>query len=103
MYAVKGGPVLNDATEKDAQDAGIGRVAKIVSNGSDAPGTVLSRCCQEFRRLYQEAQLIIAKGQANYETLSTEGSRVFFLLQIKCPVIAHDVGVPVGSIVIEQG
>lgn len=101
-YAVKGGPTLNDATEEDALAAGVDQVAKVVSTGSDAPGTVLDRCSQEFQRLYDEAELVIAKGQANYETLSEEGPKVFCLLQTKCPVIARDVGVSVGSIVLSQ-
>ena len=103
IYAVKGGPTLNDATREDALAAGLDRVAEIVSTGSDAPGTVLACCAEEFRRLYEQAELVIAKGQANYETLSEEGPKVFFLLQVKCPVIARDVGVPVGSIVLKQG
>jgi hypothetical protein len=78
-------------------------VAEIVSTGSDAPGTILDRCCDKFQQLYDEAELIIAKGQANYETLSEEGSKAFFLLQTKCPVIARDVGVPVRSIVFKRG
>ncbi len=102
IYAVKGGPTLNDATREDALAAGVDRVAEVVSTGSDAPGTILHRCSEEFRQLYDKAELIIAKGQANYETLSEEGARVFFLLQVKCPVIARDVGVPVGSIVLKQ-
>jgi len=103
IYAVKGGPTLNDATREDALAAGVDRVAEIVSTGSDAPGTILDRCSEAFRELYEQAELIIAKGQANYETLSEAGPRVFCLLQTKCPVIARDVGVPVGSIVLKQG
>jgi len=107
-YAVKGGPTLNDATREDALAAGVDQVAQIIDTGLDAPGTLLYRsdgraCSDEFRRKYDEAELIIAKGQANYETLSTEGPKVFFLLQTKCPIIARDVGVPVGSIVLKQG
>jgi len=103
VYAVKGGPILNDATREDALAAGVDQVAEVVSTGSDAPGTILDRCSEEFRRLYDGAKVVIAKGQANYETLSEEGPKVFFLLQAKCPVIARDVGVPVGSIVLKQG
>jgi len=103
IYAVKGGPILNDATREDAIAAGVDQEAEIVSTGSDAPGTILDRCSEEFRRLYDQADLVLAKGQANYETLSEEGPRVFFLLQTKCPVIARDLGVPVGSIVLKQG
>jgi len=102
VYAVKGGPILNDATWEDALDAGLDQAAELVSTGSDAPGTILDRCSEEFRGLYDEAELIVAKGQANYETLSEEGPRVFLLLQTKCPVIARNVGVPVGSIVVKQ-
>jgi uncharacterized protein with ATP-grasp and redox domains len=102
-YAVKAGPILNDATMEDAIAAGLLRVAEVVSTGSDAPGTVLRSCATEFRDLYDQAQMIVAKGQANYETLSGEGERLFFLLQAKCPVIARDVGVEVGDIVLRQG
>ena len=102
LYAVKGGAIINDATLEDALAAGIDHVAQIISTGSNAPGTILERCSQAFRQIYADAKLIIAKGQANYETLSEEDGRVFLLLQTKCPVIARDVGVPVGSIVLKQ-
>ena len=102
-YAAKDGPILNDATVEDARAAGLDEVAKVVSTGSDAPGTILARCSAPFRRLYEEADLIIAKGQANYETLSAGGERLFFLLKVKCPVIARDVSAPVGGIVLKQG
>jgi uncharacterized protein with ATP-grasp and redox domains len=102
-YAVKGGPVLNDATRSDALEAGIDQVAEIIETGSDAPGTILSQCSDDFQKRFEEADLIIAKGQANYETLSDRGARVFFLLQVKCSVIGEDIGAPVGSIVVWQG
>ncbi|MFL7807609.1 MAG: ARMT1-like domain-containing protein, partial [Anaerolineae bacterium] len=93
----------NDATLEDARAAGLDGVAALIETGSDAPGTILGQCSPSFRASYDEAELIIAKGQANYETLSGAGPRVFFLLQTKCPVIARDVGVPVSSIVTVQG
>lgn len=101
-YVVKGSPVLNDATLEDALEAGLDQCATIVSNGSDAPGTVLPVCSPGFRKIFEEAELVIAKGQGNYETLSESGEKVFCLLQVKCPVIAGDIGVPVGSIVVKQ-
>ncbi|MBN1937396.1 MAG: DUF89 family protein, partial [Anaerolineae bacterium] len=101
-YAVKGGPILNDATREDALAAGLDQVAEVVSTGSDAPGTILDRCSASFQTLYRQAELIVAKGQANYETLSERRDNLFFLLQTKCPVIARDVGVPVGSIVFKH-
>jgi len=102
-YGVRGAPVLNDATREDAIAAGIGEVAEILPNGSDAPGTVLADCSAGFRQRFEDADMIIAKGQANYETLSAHDGAIFFLLRVKCPVIARDVGVPVGSIVCKGG
>jgi len=100
-YAVKGAPVLNDATWDDALAAGIDAVAEIVTNGSDAAGTILEDCTAEFREIFERAPLVIAKGQANYETLSEASAPLVFLLRAKCPVIARDVGAPVGSLICE--
>ncbi|MFB1490791.1 MULTISPECIES: ARMT1-like domain-containing protein [unclassified Thiocapsa] len=95
-------PVLrNDATREAALVAGIDRIAEIVDNGSQAPGTVLEQCAESFRERFAEAELIIAKGQANYETLSTVSAPVFFLLQAKCAVIAADLGVAPGALVVK--
>ena len=102
LYAVKGGPVLNDATRQDALAAGLETCASIIENGSRAPGTILELCSDEFRDTFERAPLIIAKGQANYETLSEAGPRVFCLLQVKCPVIADDMHAPVSSAVVRQ-
>lgn len=102
LYAVKGGAVLNGATRQDALAAGLGTCATISENGSRAPGTILELCSAAFRDTFESAPLVIAKGQANYETLSVAGSRVFCLLQVKCPVIADDMQAPVGSAVVRQ-
>ncbi len=99
IYGVKGSPVLNDATEQDAIEAGLHEVATILSNGSDVPGTLLKLCSAEFRDAFKNAPVIIAKGQGNYESLSNAGSKVFGLLQVKCPVIGEDIGAPAGSII----
>jgi uncharacterized protein with ATP-grasp and redox domains len=103
VYAVKDGPILNDATVEDALMAEVDRVAELLSTGSNAPGTILERCSERFKQVFAEAPLVIAKGQANYETLSEQGSKMFFLLQAKCPVIARDVGVPLGGLVLRRG
>jgi len=100
--AVRGGPVINDATREDACAAGLDRVAHIVDNGSDAPGTILPTCSEEFRCLFREAPVILAKGQGNYESLSDTAAPPFYLLQTKCPVIARDLGVPVRSLVFKR-
>jgi damage-control phosphatase, subfamily I len=86
--AVKDGPIINDALHVDAVAAGLERYARIVSNGSRCPGTVLHRCSPEFRRLFDEAELVLAKGQGNFESLAETDREVFFLLLLKCPVAA---------------
>jgi len=95
--AVRGRPVLNDATMEDAEAAGLTRRVRVIDNGSDAPGTLLEDCSEEFRRLFQRADLIVSKGQGNYETLSGVDKRIFFVLKAKCPVIARDLGCQVGD------
>jgi len=102
VYAVREKPIINDAVYQDAMDAGMDKVAKIISSGTDAPGTILDLCSEEFIKIFQSADLIISKGQGNYEGLSEEARPVFFLLKAKCSVIAHDVGVQQGSIVLKK-
>ena len=82
---------------------GLDRLARLIDTGTDAPGTILGQCSAAFREVYDSADVIVAKGQANYETLSEEQRGIFFMLQLKCPVIARDVGAPVGSIVLQRG
>ena len=102
-YVVRGGPILNDATLADGKAAGIDRVATLIDNGAQAPGTILSLCSEDFQARFKAADLILAKGMGNYETLSEVAAPIFFLLQVKCPIIGLDLGVPEGSIVIKQG
>jgi len=100
--AVRGAPVINDATLEDAETAGIANIVSVISNGSDAPGTLVEECSQEFRDVFNRADLILAKGQGNYETLSDTHKDVFFLLTVKCPLIAADIGAPVGALVVKR-
>ncbi len=102
VVAVKGSPIINDATRADAEAAGLTDLVEVIDNGSDAPGTLLGVCSDAFRRRFEEADVVIAKGQANYETLSEAEQDIFFLLQAKCAVIARDLGCPVGSFVLRR-
>jgi uncharacterized protein with ATP-grasp and redox domains len=95
--AVRGAPVINDATMADARAAGLDKLVAVIDNGSDAPGTLLDDCGEAFLQCYHRADLIIAKGQGNFETLSDAPGNIFFLFQAKCPVIAAHVGHPVGT------
>ena len=100
IYVVRARPIINDATREDALLAGIDKVAEIVSSGCDAPGNILKFCSDEFLKIYRSADLIISKGQGNYEGLSDEDRPIFFLLKTKCHVIARDIGIDEGSIVL---
>jgi uncharacterized protein with ATP-grasp and redox domains len=100
--AVKKSAVINDATREDAEAAGLTELVEVVDNGSDAPGTILDECSPTFRRRFAEADVVIAKGQGNYETLNNVRRELFFLLKVKCPVIARDIGCPVGRIVLHR-
>ncbi len=94
FFAVRGEAVVNDSVEADAYAVGMDTYATIVSNGDSSLGTVLHRTSREFREIYEKADIIIAKGQANYECLGEEKKNIFFLLMTKCRVIAEDIGVP---------
>ncbi len=100
IYAVKEHPVLNDALAVDAALCGIDNCAKIISSGSDAPGTVLSLCNKEFLALYESADMIISKGQGNFEALSPSARPIFFLFMVKCLVVAKHIEGSIGDIIL---
>ncbi|MFN5516297.1 MAG: ARMT1-like domain-containing protein [Cyanobacteriota bacterium] len=72
-------------------------MVEVMDNGSDAPGTILEDCSQELRHRFASADLILAKGQGNFETLSDEPGNIFFLFKVKCSVIADLVNQPIGA------
>lgn len=99
-FVVKAKPILNDATIEDAQIVGLTDIVKVIDNGSDAPGTILEDCSQDFRQQFNKADLIIAKGQGNYETLSDIDKDIFFILKAKCPVIARHLRCEIGKMIL---
>lgn len=105
VAAVKGAPVINDATLDDARAAGLHESAsKVIDNGSDGIGTLLELCSGEFLDAYRGADLVVSKGQANFETLVPErDKRTFFLFMVKCGVVAKALGRKSGDIVLMAG
>lgn len=101
-FAVKGGPILNDATIEDAQIVGLTDIVNVIDNGSDAPGTILESCSEAFRRRFDKSDLIIAKGQGNFETLCDVDKNLFFMLRPKCVVLARHLGCEIGSLVLAR-
>ncbi len=101
IYGVKGSPIIDDATRDDAAEVGMEEVAEVIANGDDAPGTILTQCSAEMRDLFQRADVVMAKGQGNFETLEEEQRRgLFFLLQVKCSAIAQHIGAQIGDLVL---
>jgi uncharacterized protein with ATP-grasp and redox domains len=99
-YAVRESPIINDAMIADAVQSGLSGIAKLVSSGCALPGIIPRLCSEEFRGMLAAADLIISKGQGNYEGLSDERLPVFFLLKAKCEPVARDLKVNPGALVL---
>ncbi len=100
-YAVRSEAIINDATIDDARDSGLEHCTKLVSTGCNAPGLILDECSEEFLQIFYEADIVISKGQGNYETLSDQKRKMFFLLKAKCPVVSNRLGVDVNDYVLK--
>jgi uncharacterized protein with ATP-grasp and redox domains len=99
---VRGAPVLNDATMDDARIVGLDRYARIIHNGDNAPATILSNVSEEMKREYESADIIISKGMGNYETLDEETRLIYYLLRVKCPLVAKRIKSSEGSLVFKR-
>jgi len=99
-FVVRGRPIINDVTVEDAAFVGMDDVAEVISSGSDGPGTALRRCRPAFVDAFRRAKLILSKGQGNFEGLSDERAPLFFLLTVKCPVVARELGTEIGRTVL---
>jgi uncharacterized protein with ATP-grasp and redox domains len=102
-FAVRGAPIINDALIEDAEMVGINKIAKIISNGDDAPGTILENTSVEFRDIFDRADLIISKGQGNYEGLNGSDKNIYFVLMTKCDHVANHLGIRKGDFVVKRG
>lgn len=99
-FGVRGEPVVNDSVEEDAYFVGIDRYASVISNGDNSLGTVLERTDEKFRQVFNNADVVISKGQANYESLSEcSNKNIYYLLMTKCSVIARMIGVEEKSLI----
>ncbi|MBN1412367.1 MAG: DUF89 family protein [Spirochaetales bacterium] len=101
--AVRGYPAINDCLMQDAITCGIDRLATVVSNGSDAPGTLLESCSREFLDIWKSSDLIISKGQGNFESIADQKENIFFLFIVKCGVLARDIGCRLRDVILYRG
>jgi uncharacterized protein with ATP-grasp and redox domains len=84
FFAVRDEPVLNDINEEDAYLVGINQYAKVLSNGTDLPGTDILEVSDAFKEIFKKADLILSKGQGNFESLSECGMNIYYLFLCKC-------------------
>ena len=98
--AVRGRTILNDVTVTDAEYVGLREVSQVINSGSMYPGIVIGKTSQAFSEIYNKVDLIISKGQGNFEGLSSNANeRLFFCLMVKCDTISKYIGIPKGSTV----
>jgi uncharacterized protein with ATP-grasp and redox domains len=99
---VRGAPIINDATMEDARLINLDRVARVIDNGDSAPATLLHGVSEQVKTFYHNADLIISKGQGNWESLHDEKRLIYFLLKVRCPLISSTLKVSEGSLVFER-
>ena len=104
-YVVKANPIINDATIDDAKFTGIDKLAKILEGdkgqNKSTPGILLKYASNEFLELFNSVDMVISKGQGNYESLNESSRKIFFLLMVKCPLVARDMGTELARLVLE--
>jgi uncharacterized protein with ATP-grasp and redox domains len=101
-YAVRSIPIINDVTMEDAIASGLDEVAELIDSGCKSPGIILNQSTPEFLEIFNSSDLLISKGQGNFEGLSDCNRQVFFLLKTKCPIISKHLGVEDGSIILKE-
>ncbi len=101
-FVVRGGPIINDATKKEALAIGMDHFAKVITTGDDAPGALLESASHEFRQIFKKADVVISKGQGNLEGLMGRDQNIYFLLVVKCDLVAKHLGVRTGDFVVRR-
>ena len=102
-FVVKSGPIINDALMADARAAGLAELVPVIESGNRRIGVDLATASTEMKRAFREADLIISKGQGNFESLNGTDKRIFFILKAKCECVADELGVKLGDWILLQG
>ena len=99
-YFVRGNPIINDVTMKEALECGFDKLCNLIDSGVNTPGFVYERATIEAKKLFDEADVVISKGMGNYECLTPSHRKdIFFLLKVKCGVVANSLGTDIGDII----
>lgn len=102
VLTVKSDPIINDATLEDAVEAKFDNLVRVIETGNSNIGINISDSSDAFLEEFKKADLIISKGQGNFETLDETGANIFFLLKAKCEKIARELGVKHSDIVFAE-
>jgi damage-control phosphatase, subfamily I len=102
IAAVRGGPILNDAVMDDAKLVGLDKVCKVIDTGSNFVGVIREKCSPIFLKGLDTADMVIAKGQGNYETLEGTRPNLFAILKAKCDAVSQHIGVQEGDLVFKR-
>ncbi len=104
-YVVKANPILNDALTEDTKFAGIDKLAKVIEWDSgqklSSPGIILSYASEKFLEIFKSSDMVLSKGQGNYEGLSDIDRDVFFMLVVKCPLVAQDINSEMSKLILK--
>jgi uncharacterized protein with ATP-grasp and redox domains len=98
-YGVRSKPAINDVIKEDAEFIGIDQVAQVIETGATCAGIILAETTDAFKQVYSKSDIIISKGQGNFETLENEPEDIFFILKIKCDIVANYTSLKLGSLV----
>lgn len=101
--AVRGGPILNDATLEDAREVGLDKLCHVLSSGSTIAGFDPERAPKEFRDFYFRSPMVLCKGVGNFESSPFRDKRVFYLFIVKCGNLSARLGASLNSLVFMQG
>lgn len=98
VYAVRSAPIINDAVLADAYRVGLNKVATVMPSGSDCPGLLLTEMSDKFRKIYRAADIIVSKGQGNFESLEDNRKDIFYLFKTKCPTVSQYLDLPLNAL-----
>jgi len=101
-YVVRGGPAINDALYEDAVEAGLDQVAEVLSSGLAVTGTIPHLSSDKLQQKFSSAPIIISKGQGNCESLNDTAAPIYFLLKVKCAVMANLIDAELGNLVLRR-
>lgn len=101
-FTVKSGPIINDATMQDAEEAGMTSLVRVIDTGAADIGVHWAHVSNDFRQAFESADLVISKGHGNFETCNNRPENIYFLLKVKCELVAGAIGARLGDIVFKH-